>query len=805
MCLSHPEGGFPGKTEHLSVRRSCSRCGQLETRCTLGDCSTGCQQCRARGLECPVNPAQDPIQGRPGALKRLYLEDEPPEEAKVGLKASPQKSQIMSLAKFSTGACTPCKTLKIECEHDIGAESCRRCLEGGYECVVSNWKTRHPLGACIRCKKLKVKCKWHNTGAESCQGCLTAGNNFKCVVPGRRARRTPESVQPETFPFPSSLGKPDIKTGRSGDFAENFVMSIGGATNNKSPELLQTDNYPNARSQSSSVPADDPSVDMDENTPWFESARYITADEAFAFVSDLEIPLRVAFADVKFRGQYMIQVGFNESMLHQGKLVEEVYLLLDADLWVPGDDVCTTFTAVFAPFPAVVYTPEQTYYLPVDPQGQGGRTLRALGEFQARGRGSGSSGNRPSGAAHFGEGRGNDGENRKGTRSNQDRRVERDRNGAREEDGDEHDDDEPNKRGGKTESGSHKRVRRSAQIINIPFGSTLSIAGIDGSDQVNTVAGVDITVSSTLSSNQRLPNPPFCFVKIDENKHGTSSPPDLSWSGPWFRINMTELEVSSIFVGRPAYLLSLAQVQVTAFSPEPVRLLHRSPQHLRTEGDSARRTVTRNTGFSLGTVLSSSPSVQAQYSAGGASGTETGVRRWDVTSWHNIMDKTQLKDESDGAVWKYIHNDAIFGRVEGWSFDHELRPSAVFGFSDAKPEVEVKVTVFWSSEAHAKPTKPRDSFPFRWLRAKEQQSVFANFVYQVAVVVDLEKVKDERSWIMPRKPLDSVKRKELSGTKGPIYFDPITAAAKAHSEEVVSITRGFEERARLTAPERTSK
>jgi len=34
---------------------------------------------------------------------------------------------------------------------------------------------------------------------------------------------------------------------------------------------------------------------------------------------------------------------------------------------------------------------------------------------------------------------------------------------------------------------------------------------------------------------------------------------------------------------------------------------------------------------------------------------------------HKIMDanETQLKGESDGAVWKYAHNDAIFGRVEG--------------------------------------------------------------------------------------------------------------------------------------------
>jgi len=741
-------------------------------KCTPSAYSMGCQQCHARGSECTVNSNQDKIQWFPGTLQRLYLEDEPTtEEAEVGL-ASSHELPIISPGKLRVGVCSRCKMSKVKCSYDTGAESCRRCLKGGHKCVVST----------------------------------------------RKRRRISEGILPDTFPLSWSLGKPDIKPGHLGNFPEKPAVPNRGLANNEASGLFPTGKDPKTESQASPTPANDPLVDLDENTLWFESGRYITAEEAFAFVSDLEFPLRIAFADVKFRGQYKIQVGFNESMLYQGKLVEEVYLLLDADLQVPGDDVCTTFTAVFAPFPAIVYTPEQIYYVPVDPQEQGGRTLRALGNFQTRGTNGGSSGNRPgAGAAHSGKGSSNNGENRKRNRSNQDRRIGKDRESEDKEDKDEHDDDKPNQGGGKTESRSiGKRARRGAQIINIPFGSTLSIAGIDGSHRVNTVASVDITVSPALSSDQRLPDLPFCFVKIDKNEHGTSPPPDSRWSGPWFGVDMTGLEVSSIFVDRPAYLLSLAQVQMTAYSPEPVVLLHRSPQHLHTEGDSAKRTLTRNTGFSLGTVLGASPSVQAQYSAGGASGTENQMRRWDVAS-HKIMDvnETQPKGESDGAVWKYTHNDAIFGRVEGWSFDHELRPSAVFGFSDVKPEVEVQVTVFWSSEAHTKLMKPRDSFPFRWRRAKAQQSVFANFVYQVTVVVDLENVQDERSWIMPRKPLDSVKRKELSAIKGPIHFDPVAGVAKTHSEDQmeevvsagwdVSITRGVEERARLTAPERSGK
>ena len=729
-------------------------------------------------------------------VRQLNLEGEPStlqEETKVGLETSPYESRTISSGKSQ--------------ESQTGLEV------SPHESLTIS-PSKFLAGACIRCKMLKVKCS-HDAGAESCRRCLLGG--FKCVVPDRK-KRISEGIQPDTFSLPSSLGEPDIKTGYFGDFSEKLAVPNRGLANDKTSEPFQTGRDPKVQSQAFPTPADDLLVNLDENALWFESDRYITADEAFAFVSDLEIPLRIAFADVKFRGQYKIQVGFDESMLRQGMLVEEVYLLLDVGLQVPVHDVCNTFTAIFAPFPAIVYTPEQTYYLPVDPQEQSGRGMKALGEFRTRGRGSGSSGNRPgTGVAHSGKGSSNDGTNRRGNRSDRDRGIEKDHKGAREsegeEDGDEDDDDKPNPGGGKTESRSlGKRARRGAQIVNIPFGSTLSIAGIDGSHRVNTVASVDIMVSLTLSLNQISGFILLLLVKIDKNEHGTSPPPDSRWSGPWFGVDMTGLEVSSIFVDRPAYLLSLAQVQVMACSPEPVVLLDRSPQHLHTEGDSVKHTVTRNAGFSLGAMLSASPSVQAQYSAGEASGTEKRMRRWDVGSY-KILDETQLEGESDGAVWKYIHNDAIFGRVEGWSFDHELRPSAVFGFSDVKPEVEVQVVAFWSSEAHTKLMKPRDSFPFRWRRAKEQQSVFANFVYQVAVVVDLEKVQDERSWIMPRKQLDSVKRNELSGTKGPIHFNPITAMAKMHSEgqmeEVVSagwdvsITRGVDERPGLTAPERT--
>ena len=52
----------------------------------------------------------------------------------------------------------------------------------------------------------------------------------------------------------------------------------------------------------------------------------------------------------------MIQVGFNETSLREGMLVEEIYLLLDGELRTSEDHICTTLGPVFAPFPGIVYS-----------------------------------------------------------------------------------------------------------------------------------------------------------------------------------------------------------------------------------------------------------------------------------------------------------------------------------------------------------------------------------------------------------------------------------------------------------------
>ena len=66
---------------------------------------------------------------------------------------------------------------------------------------------------------------------------------------------------------------------------------------------------------------------------------------------------------------------------------------------------------------------------------------------------------------------------------------------------------------------------------------------------------------------------------------------------------MTELEVSSNSLHRSDYLLSLAQVQITACSSGEVALLNRSPISLCVEGNSAKMTNSKNKLLNIGAIL----------------------------------------------------------------------------------------------------------------------------------------------------------------------------------------------------------
>ena len=135
---------------------------------------------------------------------------------------------------------------------------------------------------------------------------------------------------------------------------------------------------------SASVPKDD--IQRERNCHLDKGATpYITANEAYSHALRMEAPLQAAFANIGFSGEYILQVGFNPVVLHEGLLIEEIYLSLNGDLPILNDQVvCEAFAPIFTPFPGVVCIQEHVYYLPVDPLAFGYPHLSSLGGFKVR-------------------------------------------------------------------------------------------------------------------------------------------------------------------------------------------------------------------------------------------------------------------------------------------------------------------------------------------------------------------------------------------------------------------------------------
>ena len=232
--------------------------------------------------------------------------------------------------------------------------------------------------------------------------------------------------------------------------------------------------------------------------------RCITADEASSHAYLMEPALREALADAGFEGEYMIQVGFNDTMLFQGTLLEQIFLLLDGNLNMTEDDVCTVFAPIFSPFPAIIYTQGQTHHVPIDlpSDGTAGRRLDSEGKVRKVGdrrTGSSGDGNDMEGVEFTGSsgssaGQGDSGGNGENSPGSQRPGGHKPYGGDGDDDPDDDDDDDGGKGGGYSGKGKGK-LRRGPRIISIPLNSTLSIQGAsDESHRFHIAAGIDITV-----------------------------------------------------------------------------------------------------------------------------------------------------------------------------------------------------------------------------------------------------------------------------------------------------------------------
>jgi hypothetical protein len=102
-----------------------------------------------------------------------------------------------------------------------------------------------------------------------------------------------------------------------------------------------------------------------------EKGPYITANEALAHALSIEKPIQDALSALGIGNEYVIQVGFNKEALQKGIVLEELYLTLNGDLpTLNRQALSEAMTAIFSPFPGVVYTINQLYHIPIDPPTQ---------------------------------------------------------------------------------------------------------------------------------------------------------------------------------------------------------------------------------------------------------------------------------------------------------------------------------------------------------------------------------------------------------------------------------------------------
>ena len=249
-----------------------------------------------------------------------------------------------------------------------------------------------------------------------------------------------------------------------------------------------------------------------------------------------------------------------------------------------------------------------------------------------------------------------------------------------------------------------------------------------------------------------------------------------------------------------------------------MKLSSQEPKDLHFRGNSAKQIDSKSKLINAKFTAAANPNATLGYSAGEGSSTERTFGEWDVsTSTLTMSDALRLKinqnDSSAGVWWRYIHNDALFDHIPKINFQNDLCPSAVFTLDEvsARTKVEVKVSVFWVN-----PPQPQPAWKF-WKRSeKTRMPIFSNFVYQVTVVLDLEKVRDGSSWRTIENTTDRLEMTKFSALKDPepiIHFDGVTAVPKTRNKTMKTVptdmqivmTSAIQGKAELTTAEKAGE
>lgn len=469
-------------------------------------------------------------------------------------------------------------------------------------------------------------------------------------------------------------------------------------------------------------------------------------------------------------------------MIHLGQRQEEIYMVLDSNI---SNNVCDALEPVISPFPGIVYTPGGMHFIPTDTP-----NLQSMVQGSDEGLGRTTSDGTMSSCGDEGLGRGGGDVKGQGKAGNAGGG-----HGGGNDEGDDDDDDNgagkgsggPGGGGGGGgaggaggDGGRRNDDDHGPRLINIPFTSTLSSRASEDSRHLP----IKFTTASCID------------ITVNENRKADSPPNGSRWSGPWFAVDMTMLDISthSTSADLSKYTLGLSQIRIMASSC-PTSVIKCSPGTTHAEEDTVKAKAERNTMGGAWATFSANPNLRLGGSMSRTTGAERTQRRWEI-----IAHRLGAGDgpggagaHSKGMLWKYAHNkngDA-FERVAAESFEN--KPSAVFGFSRAPhypmPLLEVEVVVYWSlsgsTQRSAGHSWHRDYLqPFRRSKGKGGMGgggglpAFMNFLHHVSVVVDLGKVARGSSWIVDVDAADEQTVKGLEAAGGSIVFQPLSRVAE---------------------------
>lgn len=253
----------------------------------------------------------------------------------------------------------------------------------------------------------------------------------------------------------------------------------------------------------------------DSNSP----GQCVTAEPALLHAISKEAELRDVLAEFCCEGSYLIQVGFNQDMLHSNQgLLQEIYLYLESEV---HSTQAEKIAGTLDPFPVVIYTPNTTHhYSPSQSEDLWDLwTLRGIfcseipkqkaADTLAPSDAGGNSTN-PAGTTGFSSASGGTGGHSGDSGAHQDGHDQTggDSNGSNGQNngGEDRGDDEDAGNHGHVQVKIHPDRNCSTREISIPFSSTLTLSGEkkQPSTRYRTNACVDIKVSTincVLSNN----------------------------------------------------------------------------------------------------------------------------------------------------------------------------------------------------------------------------------------------------------------------------------------------------------------